>query len=190
MDEILQSVLDAIQSIDDRLKILTNKIDQLSINQSSESDDDMIDRSIMSKQKDDLIERFRRELEEYQIDFDLIYGKFNVEQVKNKASYYFKNKSKITNNRAYLIKLCRQIDIFEPCSETPNGYNYSEKEKEEEEGKRYLDLYNLLDEEQIEAIRFNDERIMWLLQGRDLNGLRIDEKIQVVKSAIKQGVIK
>lgn len=179
MDEILQSVLDAIQSIDDRLKILTNKIDQLSINQSSESDDDMIE----SKQKNDLIERFRRELEEYQIDFDLIDGKFNVEQVKNKASYYFKNKSKITNNRAYLNKLCRQIDIFEPCS-------YSEKEKEEEEGKRYLDLYNLLDGEQIEAIRFNDERIMWLLQGRDLNGLRIDEKIQVVKSAIKQGVIK
>jgi hypothetical protein len=180
---------EVIQSINLTLSSLGEKIDQLAINLSS-SDDKIGDESVLcASASGDLIERFKLSLIKYGVACDLIPGQFNREQALNKATYYFDHMKQITNHRAYLSRLCSQIDLYASPGICETDAKGKIQQESPEDLKGFLEKYETLTEEQIEKIRFNDESVAWLVNGIKGRNYATVTKIMIVKSGIKQGVI-
>jgi hypothetical protein len=184
-----QDICEVLDQINQSLSSIDKKIDQLTIDLRTESDQVDDRSSICTSAGVDMIDRFRKELATYDVKCDLTDGLFNLDQALNKATYYFENYRKITNHRAYLVKLCGQIDQYSSPSHGETVQEKADHILTDDQKADYLGKFETLTPEQIETIRFNDERIAWLLTGKKGSNYPAMTKIMIIMSGIKQGVI-
>lgn len=171
----LNEIISKINLIIEKMEIAEKRLPNIAFNESKDDD------------RTDIIGRFQKVLDDLNIDFNLDYA-LNDEDVKNKATYFFNNISKITNQRAYLTKLVGQIGVY-----TPKTPEQIQKEKDEnltpEYAENLLYKFESLSADQIEQVRFEHQPIHWLIHYKTREQYTKFDKIMITQKALKMGLI-
>jgi hypothetical protein len=179
---LYDALIEAVQEINQKVSLLLEKQSEIISSKSSiQYQDDAAD------VVDELISKFYHELRMYQIDFDFD-ANYNQNDIKNRASYYFENKVNITSPRAYLSKVVSQI---KPVRPDPAKSEVSEPDKKmsAEYAEMLLYRFNELTEQQINKVKFDNEKVMWMINGIDRSRYSQFHKIMITETALRTGVL-
>ena len=173
MDEILQA-LSELQTEVSQIKSLL-----LKGNQSSS----------VYQTEEDLTERFFQECSRLQIDLTDA-DKWDDEEVRNKAAYYFGNLMKITNPRAYLVKVCSQLKpVFSGRSKVDYGVSPADEGVVEVKPGLFL-RFDELSITQLYELRAKHKGLSLILCSRSFTELNDMQKAACVHYALEDGLLK
>jgi hypothetical protein len=137
----------------------------------------------------DLIELFFNELALYQIDFDEKRADFDLDDVKNKASYYFNNQGKITNKRAYLLKLVSQIHSGRRRNPERISVSFKVNDSMTDFDMDMVSRFEELTLINLQSLRQRYAGLSMLLNGRSFSDLLPLHKAAFVHYALKDGIL-
>lgn len=164
----------------------SNQIQDI-INQTERTDVEIESNGVNDVDEIDLIDRLQLALDRLQIDCELSRA-VNKEDVRNRASYYFDHIQSITNPRAYLTKVVSQIAIKNRTEVSQPPADHS-NDLSPEYASQLLDLFDMLKDTDIEKVRFENETIHWMIQGRNRDNFLKFHKIMITQKAIELGLI-